>query len=72
MAMIEVIRFRRSTPVNEARENREAVGETFPFSPIYDNHSHVLPDSGYGSYTHFPSNVGSTVLTVQIPSPIWR
>ena len=56
------LRFRRSTPVNGARENREAVSETFPFSPIYDNHSPVLPESGYESYTPFPSNVGSTVL----------
>ena len=55
-------RFRRSTPMNEAREGTETVSQAFSFSPIYDNHSVTLPDSGFGSYMPSPSNVGSPVL----------
>ena len=47
-------RFRMSTPVNEARQNREAVRQIFPFSPVNDNYSSTLPDSGFGSYIPFP------------------
>ena len=47
--------------MNGARENREAVSQTFPFSPIYNNSS-ILPDCGFGSYMPSPLNDGSPVL----------